>query len=351
MAHISAKDIANQLGISTAAVSMALNGKPGVSVQTREKVIAAAMQQGYITPRAARNKQQLEPVISFVTYVGAGIAAHSSFSGQVLLGIEKEAKALGHRVVIHYLYENQPLDVQLATIANNTSGIVFLGTDVTAAQRDELIHMLQSTIDVPVVIVDNFLFSPHADCVGNDSAMGAKMAVDYLIGCGHRTIGYIRSKQRIANFDDRESGVHQALHEHRELGLAPLQVIDVDISSELAYQDICDWIANGNSPASAYFAENDMLAASAIRAFLQYGYAVPYDISIIGFDDVQICEMTRPSITTMHSFIENLGKVGVRQLHARILAGDTVSKAMQTGTQKIALSMTLKERESVRRMD
>lgn len=350
MARIKAKDIAKKLGISTAAVSMALNGKPGVSEETREKVIEAAVKSGYITPRASRSFQHASPVISFVTYVGAGIAAHSSFSGAVLQGVDAAAKELGYRVIIHYLYEDQPLDIQLTTIADDMSGIIFLGTDVTSAQRDVLVASLASSVAVPIVVIDNFLFAPYVDCVGNDNILGAKMAVEHLIACGHRQIGYLRSRQRITNFDDRETGIHLALRKHEAKGLAPLKVIDLDISSELAYQDVCRFLLDKPALASAYFAENDILAASAIRAFTSHGYRVPEDVSIIGFDDVQICEMTKPSITTMHAFKDNLGKVSVRRLHERIVSGVPAQEIAESGTQKIALSLTLKIRESVKTM-
>jgi len=202
---------------------------------------------------------------------------------------------------------------------------------------------------VPIVVVDNFLFSAYLDCVGNDNTYGVKSAISYLIGCGHRKIGYLRSKQRIVNFDDRELGIQLSLAEHKDLGLSPLTKIDVDISPDKAYQDIMSWLAAGNTPADAYFAENDMLAATFVRALKESGYRVPEDVSVIGFDDVQICEMIEPPITTMHAFKERLGRIAVNVLEFRIRSGDTAQTAAQTGLMKIALSLQLKERSSVRR--
>jgi LacI family transcriptional regulator len=158
----------------------------------------------------------------------------------------------------------------------------------------------------------------------------------------------MRAKQRITNFEGREVGVRLALSEHAALGLAPLEVVDVDISSEKAYLDICDWLGRERPVASAYFAENDVLAAAAIRAFTANGYRIPEDISIIGFDDLPICEMMQPTITTMHSFKERLGEISMQQLHRRIEAGETSRSAGETGAMKIAVSLTVKERESVK---
>ena len=75
MAEITARDLANMLGISTAAVSMALNGKPGVSSETRTKVLAAATKLGYVTPKSRQSERQAKNIVSFVIYVGVGVAA------------------------------------------------------------------------------------------------------------------------------------------------------------------------------------------------------------------------------------------------------------------------------------
>ena len=346
MADVTARTLANMLGISTAAVSMALNGKPGVSPETRNKVLAAAAELGYATPKSRQAEQQAKNIISFVIFTGIGVAEQTTFSNFVMRGAEAVARELGYRLLVHYFYAEQPWDVQIKHIVNDACGVILLGTDITEPQRNTFFQY-SHLISVPAVIVDNFLFSSYVDCVGNDNTYGVKSAVSYLIDCGHRNIGYVRSKQRVVNFDDRELGVHLSLTEHKDLGLAPLQVVDVDISPDRAYRDVIAWLGAGNVPAKAFFAENDMLAAAFIRALKECGYRVPDDVSVIGFDDVQICEMIDPPITTMHAFKERLGRISVDLLHSRIEAGDTIQTSQESGLLKVALSLQLKERKSV----
>ena len=124
-------------------------------------------------------------------------------------------------------------------------------------------------------------------------------------------------------------------------------MIDVDISPDKAREDIFAWLRAGNVPAEAFFCENDMLAAAYIRVLKESGYRVPEDVSVMGFDDVQICEMIDPPITTMHAFKERLGKISVDLLHARIESGDTIQTSRESGLMKVALSLQLKERRSV----
>lgn len=350
MADVTARDLANMLGISTAAVSMALNGKPGVSSETRGKVLAAATKLGYVTPKSRQSERQAKNIISFVIYTGIGVAEQTTFSTFVMRGAEAVAKSMGYRMLVHYFYADQPWDEQIKNILSDACGVILLGTDLTEPQRDaffEFYHLGSA----PLVIVDNFLFSAYVDCVGNDNTYGVKAAVSYLIKCGHRKIGYLRSKQRIVNFDDRELGVKLSLAEHEGLGLAPLQILDADISPDKAREDIVAWLSAGNVPAGAYFCENDMLAAAFIRSLKECGYRVPEDVSVMGFDDVQICEMIEPPITTMHSFKERLGKIAVDLLNTRIEAGDTLQSSRETGLMKVALSLQLKERMSVHCVD
>ena len=350
MATITARDIALQLGISTAAVSMALNGKPGVSSETRGKVLAAAAKLGYVTPKTRQSERQTRNIISFVVYTGIGVAEQTTFSTFVLRGAEAMAKSLGYRVLVHYFYADQPWEEQIKNILSDACGVILLGTDITEPQRDAFFEFYHLG-NVPLVIVDNFLFSAYVDCVGNDNTYGVKAAVSYLIKCGHRSIGYLRSKQRIVNFDDRELGIKLSMEEHSELNLAPLQVLEVDISPDQAREEILAWLSAGNVPAGAYFCENDMLAAAFIRSLKESGYRVPKDVSVMGFDDVQICEMIEPPITTMHAFKERLGKIAVDLLHSRIEAGDTLQTSRESGLMKVALSLQLKERLSVRCVD
>ncbi len=340
MAEITAKEIAQKLGISAAAVSMALNGKAGVSRQTRERILSEAVKHGYSVP--GKTGAQKNNTINFLIYVGEGIASQTTFSTFVLQGVAARATELGYRVVVHYIYENKPIDEQFSMFTSDTSGVVLLGTDIDAKQRDDIGDKLNSNKAVPVVVVDNFVFAAYTDCVGNDNLYGAKSAVTHLIKKGHTRIGYLRSRQRISNFNDRELGVKIALNEHEEKNLQPLQVVDVDICSERAYYDIVQWTKN-NEPATAFFAENDDIAATAIRAFTRCGYNVPKDISIIGFDNVPVGEMTYPALTTMHSYKERIGEIAVNLLQEKIVAG----KTDDFGFSKIAVSMRLVERESV----
>ena len=339
MAGITAKDIAEKLGISTASVSVALNGKPGVSQATREKILAVAASMGYSLPKASSGDGRL---VCFLLYAdpAVAVAQESSFSTFVLKGVEDTAKELGYRVLIRYAYAGRDLAAQLEDILDDLAGLLILGTDLTATRRSQL-----ASLPLPAVVVDNFLFSGYVDCVGNDNLFGAKSAVSYLIDRGHRSFGYLRARQRTANFDDREAGVHLALQEH--LPGAALTVVDVDIAADRAYEDLRRWLESQPDLPDALFAENDVVAAAAIRALRAAGIAVPEAVSVMGFDDIPICELVEPTLTTVHSFKETLGREAVGLLHRRITQGFSPAQVQAAGAIKLSLSTRIVPRDSV----
>ena len=346
MSVITAKEIAQRLGISTASVSVALNGKPGVSEATRRRILATAAEMGYSASKSTASDGKLLCFLIYVDQV-VGIAQESTFYTFVLQGVETAAKGLGYRTLIRYYYANQSFDDQMSDIIHDISGLLVLGTDMTFSRRKEIGPLIgDCDLPFPIVIIDNFIFSAYVDCVGNDNLYGAKSAMSYLIDQGHRRFGYLRAKQRITNFEDRENGVRMALSEH--LGTTdPLEIINVDIAADKAYQDICHWLDTKQDLPDALFAENDVVAAAAIRAFNTRGIRVPDDISVMGFDDIPVCEMVEPTITTVHSFKEKLGIEAVELLHKRISKGENVQAAHNSGVIKLSMSTRVVARRSV----
>lgn len=345
MAGVTAKDIAARLGISASAVSLALNGKQGVSEQTRTAVFEAAAQMGYggIKTQPALFQSSR---ICFVFYISklVSIAENTTFSSFVLQGVESAASALGYSTQVRYLRSGESIEKQAADICRDTEGIILLGTDITADNLGEIEAFIAAVSSKPVVVLDSFLLADKLDCVGNDSFGGARLAVRYLVERGCRRIGYLRSRHRILNFEERESGLRAAL---TEAGLTPDVIVDIGISFDEAIVDMEKYIRSSRELPDAFFAENDVIAAAATRALKASGIQVPSQVSIIGFDDIPICELSDPALTTVHAFKERLGAVAVRLLHSRLEAGQNTLNAPDSGLLRVALSTELHIRSSV----
>lgn len=346
MSVVTAKEIAAKLNLSPSAVSLALNGKPGVSESTRALVLETAMRLGYSRLDSSGNVPA-NRTICFVRYAGkiVQIAEHTSFASFVLQGVEARATELGYSTQVRYLNAGDMYNPQTLEFIRNADGVIFLGTDITEAQLPELEQLFEVLGNTPVVVVDSAELSNRADCVINDCFGGAKSAAELLIRTGHTRIGYVKAKQRIRNLDERERGVHAAL---AQTDLSLSAVIEVDISSEGAFQDFDTWIKGNPDLPDGLFAENDILAAAVIRSLKKHGYRVPDDVSVIGFDDIPMCEMLDPPLTTVHAFKEELGSVAVEHLDRRIKRGDVSHQMFSTGLLTTTVSTRLIERFSVK---
>ena len=346
MAAVTAKDIAKKLGLSPASVSLALNGKPGVSENTRALVLEAAMQMGYVKAENAAGTPP-QRTVCFIRYAGpiVGIAEHTSFSSFVFQGVEARAAELGYNTQVRYHNIGDLYSPQTLNSIRKADGIVFLGTDITKAQLPEIEQFLQSVDTVPVVVVDNFHLAGRVDCVGVDGYGGAMSAGEYLLRTGHKKIGYVRVRSRLRVFAERERGIRAAL---QEAGKELCAVVDVDISSEGAFQAFDAWIKQKPNLPDALFAENDIIAAAVIRVLKKHGYRVPDDVSVVGFDDIPMCEMLDPPLSTVHVFKEELGITAMELLHYRISHGEVPHRDPGHATHSTTLSTRFISRFSVK---
>lgn len=347
MAGITAKELAKQLGLSPAAVSLAINGKPGVSAETRERVLEAAMELGYSRNEPLQNSHTGKTVC-FIRYGGTVIqaAAHTSFATYILQGIETRATELGYNTQVRHLNTGDMYNRQTLEQIRRSAGVIFLGTDLTEQQMPEMEHFLASLDDCPVVIVDNLVMAGRLDCVGNDSFQGARSAVRHLIQRGCRQIGYVAAKQRIPNFQDRQRGVEMAL---QEAGKKLLCQIPVDISAEGAVEDIEAWLDRSNALPDGLFVDNDNLAAAVIRVLKRRGYRVPEDVSVIGIDDIPMCEMLEPPLSTVRLAKEELGTVAMDHLQHRIANGHVPHRTPGLPVMTTMMSTRLVARASVKK--
>lgn len=347
MAGITAREIAKKLNISPSAVSLALNGKPGISEKTRNQVLETAMQLGYTKTEPA-GSFHTGKTICFIRYGGAVVKAaeHSSFSSFVLQGVESRATDLGYNTQVRYLNAGQMYNSQTMEFIRQAAGVVFLGTDLTPNQMPEMEYFFAQLDSCPVVIVDNFLLCDRVDCIGNDSLGGARMAGEYLLRQGHKRIGYVKARQRILNFHDREQGIRTAVQNE---GLELAAAIEVDVSSDGAFRDFEQWLEEKEELPQALYVENDIIAAAVIRALKHQGYRVPEDVSVIGFDDIPMSEILDPPLTTVRLAKAELGVIAMDHLHHRITKGQVPHRTSDLHTMKTMLSTRIISRHSVKK--
>lgn len=336
---ITAKKLAKLLKLSEAAVSMALNNKPGVSTATRKKVIEAAREHGYDFTRINENNatpQLSKGTVYFIIYRKHGaVVTDTPFFSQLSQGIDYGCKKNHYHLNVYYLYEGEAISAQLSEILRmGCKGMILLGTEM---KEEDFAPF--STLPVPVVLLDAYFENIQTDCVLINNIQGAYQAANYLIKKCKAQPGYLHSSYSINNFNERADGFYKAV---RQNGMSTSKSIVhlLSPSMEGAYADMMALLENGEETARCYFADNDLIAGGALKAFRGKGYLIPDDISIIGFDNMPLSTYIEPALTTIHVPKQYMGEMAASRLADIIEAKHPVPV-------KIEISTNLIKRKSV----
>ncbi len=291
---ITAKQLAARLGLSEAAVSLALNNKPGVSSATRRRVVETARVLGYDFSRKA-SPDVRKGTLCFVIYKKSGaVVDDTPFFAALSDGISMGCRRERYDCVIRYLYEDDGIESQVYML----SEAKFAGVILLATEMDEAALKRFSQINMPMVVLDAYFEQLDYNFILINNIQGAYMATEHLIRRRREQPGYLRSAYPISNFDQRADGFYKAIRAHG-MSTAKSPVHRLTPSQEGAYEDMKNLLAAGEEPAGCYFADNDNIAFGAILALREAGYRIPEDVAVVGFDDMPACEYFNPPLTTI----------------------------------------------------
>lgn len=327
---ITAKELAEKLNLSPAAVSIALNGRQGVSTKTRKRVLEAAEQYGYDFTRISEKKRASGTVYFCIYKKHGAVVGDTPFFTQVSDGIAAGCKKAEFRMKISYLYEDSELDREIAEIQfSDCVGMILLGTEMTPEDYTHFSHL-----PFPVILLDTSMEGVACDCVLMDNVLGAFQAVSHLIKRTRSQPGYLHSFYPISNFNERQDGFYKALRTHG-MSSSGSVVHRLPPSMDGAYTDMLELLKAGTPTAPAYFADNDWIAIGAMKAFKKMGYRIPEDVAVIGFDDIPFCTVIEPSLTTIRVPKQSMGEVAVSRLMTRLEQPGTPLEKIRLGTELI----------------
>jgi len=310
------RDIARLSGYAVGTVSRVLNGHPNVSEQARERVMAVVEEHHFTLNSNAKHLKQ---------HYSSGVAIIIKGSRNMLFAaIVEHVQALirdsGHPSMVYYLEEDGDEVEQALLVCRERRplGILFLGSDL------ELFQARFAHISVPCVLVTNSaaeLGFPNLSSVSTDDAGAARQAVLRLLDLGHREIGILGGCTGRPNASHtRFLGVRQAFEER---GLP----LDLERQYEGTYFSMADgYAAMGRlldrmERLTAVFAMSDVQAIGAIRALRDRGLRVPEDISVIGFDGIELGGYVTPRLTTIRQDERLLARRSVELLLQQIREG------------------------------
>jgi len=297
------KDIAKAAGVSVTTVSRALNGYDDVNERTRQKIKTIADQMGYSPNMAARyliskKTNTLGLLLSNVTRD----SSKDNIAFEVLCGINDRSGELDYDLVLFSTTPQKQTTKSYKTLCQErgVDGVIIMGMRLDDPYLKEIV-----TSNIPCVLIDIQLEGPNVGYVTSDNSSGSVAAVRHLLESGHRHIAMINGHAQADVSILRLEGYKQALAEH---GIAFDDSLVVNGRfSEQGGKEAASRILTSNPEVTAIFCASDLMAIGAIQGIKEMGKSVPEDISVIGFDNIDLASYYSPALTTVHQHKYELG--------------------------------------------
>ncbi len=309
--QVTIKDIARELGISPSTVSKALKNHPDISESTRKQVSELARKLNYypnpiaLSLRSARSK--------IIGLIIPEIVHH--FFSSVISGIEDVAYDAGYNVMIYQSNESYNREVMAcdALVSSRVEGILIAFSKETR-NFDHLKKIINN--GMPVVMYDRVCDDIHTDKVTVDDYEGAYNAVCHLAATGCKRIAHLSGPPGLRISDLRKSGYLDALRDNKlEIDRDLIVYCDIFKQSLIRTKQLM----NLPDPPDAIFTVNDLTAAGAMKSIYEMGLRVPADVSLVGFSNNLMSQVTNPTLTTVDQHGYQIGQTAIQLLLDRLI--------------------------------
>ncbi len=304
------RELAEQLGVSVATVSRALNDKPGVSPDTRQKVLQLAKELRY-QPNVAAHTHTASNTqnIVFIIPRRKTFAAGDAFYLYILQGVEARLSSEGYGATLVTLSDEQlsagPASVQILR-ERRADAVVLVGSDIPAR-----FILATAGLGLPVLLMDNALSETAFPAILYDNRGGGRLSTAHLIDVhGHENILLLRGPKRQYNVEERVKGYLDALN------TAGLQshIVQAEEATFEAGGDAVKRALATHPDTTAVVAVSDVLAIGATHAAREVGRRVPADLAVVGFGDLSCSVFFEVPLTTVKAPIYEMGRLAARLL-------------------------------------
>lgn len=343
MSEITIKDIARICKVSISTVSRAINNHPDINPETRKQIQDVIEQYGYIPNNSARNLKRTDS--NAVAVLVKGIT-NVVFSMMIRI-LDEKLKRNHYTMILHHVnYEEDEVAIALELIKEKRlKGIIFLGFNYNHPEGEI------DKITVPFVLSTVGDVFGDEDCskyshVTVDDRKESYKATEYLIRKGHRRIAIISAEMRDSSVGRlRMEGYLNAL---RDNGIEVNQNLICPVSDDMEHYSMENGyittkkLLDSGEPFTAVFTMSDVMAAGVYRALIEAGLRIPEDVSVLGFDGIELGDYLQPKLSTLVQPIKQLAEATFEQLN------DLIDE--QCGNQNLIFEGRLVEKESVMRI-
>jgi LacI family transcriptional regulator len=345
--------VAQLAQLSPTTVSLALRNQESIPLETRERVFAAAAKLNYLyEPRAGKlANREATTLIRNLLYVvndyGDIPLLANPFYGAILNGAVAASPSFNSYVHPAILQHDHEPDAALPEAISNGPDGILLASPYPA----QLVTRVASSANCPIVLIDNLIPGSPYDSVMNDDFGGAYQAVQHLLNLGHRYVFMVMGQLKKPGVSpsippsvaDRYRGYTAAMV---DAGYTPFPTVEIPLDYSQTVpgrNELPQWLGNllARSPRpTALFCNIDYYAVRIIATLTSLGYRVPEDISVVGFDDLDIAQMIHPRLTTVRINRSSMSKVAMQRLIARIEGDDSPALFIHVGAKLIIREST-----------
>jgi DNA-binding LacI/PurR family transcriptional regulator len=311
------KDVARLAGVSQGTVSRVFNGSSLISPATSARVRSVATDLGYepdlVAQSLVRQRSRTVALGLFPDEADGSLAfdVPSPFYLDILRHIERAAAQTGYDLLLPSRAYRGPRDYVRSLRMRHVAGAVLLALSVADPRIQELIRE-----DIPTVFVDVAAEGPRATHVRSDNLLGAQQVMEHLLALGHRRVAILSGHAASLAGTERLLGYQQALG-RAGAPIVPGLVRQSTFTMENAYDDTLA-LLDERRDFTALIASSDLMAIGALRALHERNVRVPEDVSVAGFDDIDLCLYVDPPLTTVRQDRAAIAVGAFRRLIAMI---------------------------------
>ncbi len=334
---VTQSEVAKKAGVSFITVSRVINDKGNVKTETKKRVLKIIEKLGYYPNSLGRGLNMnrtfsIGIVIPFTSHI-----FRTPYYVELLSGVEKACAEKSYNILLYPKQEEtEVIDYKRLFFERKADGLIVIAPEL----KDEQIKVIDEK-KIPCVVVDGRQSGKNIIFIDSNNQKGSYIAVEFLIKNGHRKIGFISGWTFVRNGRDRYVGYKKALQKYN-IKIKEEYIFSGDFTELSGYLNMQKMLSLPDIP-TAVFAANDLMAIGAMRAIKEKKLRIPDDISIIGFDDIQILNYISPFLTTIKQFPFDMGYTSAKSLIDRI---DNSSSLLRSKIFNVELMI----RESVRKL-
>ena len=316
-------DVAKTAGVAVSSASVALNGRPGVSDGTRQRVQAVADSLGFVPSLRAKSLSSKRAfTIGLVVQRSPDVLESDPFFGALIGGIETAIDGHDYALILQVASDDADAENHYRRLAANrrVDGVI-LDELRDNDPRIALVHDL--ALPAVAIIPERDTFPLSA--VRQSSAPGITELVDHLVALGHTRIAHVSGSPNYVHTRERIEAWRAALEAH---GLPPGPLIPGDFTTTGGHHAADEILALADRP-TAVVCANDLCAVGLMNRLQDKGLTIPKDMSVTGFDGIALGEYVRPALTTVRSTPARVGKT------AALLLLDTIRNPTATHTKTV----------------